>query len=157
MGGLAATDRPPSTTTCYGPWPGPTGSPGPDPSPLCASLQGRITHEHFLKVVQTVHEYLYGYVRETYEYTVNSNLYRAARDGCTFHRRPRLPSQLNCPASASPRGWEWRTAALPPRYPFGTNPLGAGEERGVMERRQKSCLVAGTGANFFSVEFCFQS
>jgi len=43
---------------------------------LFLSLAGRITHEHFLKVVQSVHEYVGGQVRETYEYTVNSNLYQ---------------------------------------------------------------------------------
>jgi thiol-disulfide isomerase/thioredoxin len=47
---------------------------------LFVSLAGRITHEHFLKIVQSVHEYLGGYVRETYEYTINSNLYPTPGD-----------------------------------------------------------------------------
>eukprot|EP00667_Euglena_gracilis_P012292 EG_transcript_12624 len=48
---------------------------------LFLSLAGRITHEHFLKIVQSVHEYVGGQVRETYEYTINSNLYQTPQDG----------------------------------------------------------------------------
>jgi len=59
--------------------------------------------EHFLKVVQSVHEYVGGQVRETYEYTVNSNLYQTPPEGVAPSRPP---PPATAPGGAV--GGEWK-------------------------------------------------
>eukprot|EP01006_Ploeotia_vitrea_P004244 TRINITY_DN114166_c0_g1_i1.p1 TRINITY_DN114166_c0_g1~~TRINITY_DN114166_c0_g1_i1.p1 ORF type:complete len:489 (+),score=35.04 TRINITY_DN114166_c0_g1_i1:65-1531(+) len=50
-----------------------------DHSTLFVSLSDHVTHEHYIKVVPTIFEPVSGPSVETYEYTVNSNLYASEK------------------------------------------------------------------------------
>lgn len=50
-----------------------------DHSTLFLSLGDHVTHEHYIKVVPTIFDPLSGRAIETYEYTVNSNLYASEK------------------------------------------------------------------------------
>lgn len=58
-----------------------------DKSTFFTSLRGKITYEHFLKVVPTAYQALRGAAVEAYEYTINSNEYEDPDEEAVPHVR----------------------------------------------------------------------